>query len=135
VPNETVVTTTVLNHSPMAAHNVRVSSLVRIAHDAEVERALRLMEEAARAEPCALGGAEAPAAFLNVVSDLGIDLEVILWISGGNAGVQGVRSDLQRRILAAFGREGIALAPSRRDLRGADVQAPYPVDPAPAKRS
>lgn len=123
VPNETVVTTTVLNHSP-TAQNVRVTTLVRIAHDADVEAALRLMEEAARVEQRGLGGGEAPAAFLNVVSDLGIELEVVLWISGGNVGVQGVRSDLQRRILAAFAREGIALAPARRDIRLMDGKAP-----------
>jgi len=130
VPNETVVTTTVLNHSA-AKHNVRVAAAVRVAHDADVERALRLMEEAARAEPRALGGNDAPAAFLNLVLDIGIELEVVLWISGGNAGVQGVRSDLQRRILAAFAREGIALAPARRDIRLVDGQ---PAAPAPADK-
>lgn len=123
VPNETVVTTTVLNHSP-TTHNVRVATMVRVAHDADVEAALRLMEEAARTEPRALGGTEAPAAFLNLVSDLGIELEVVLWISGGNVGVQGVRSDLQRRILAGFERAGIALAPPRRDIRLVDGKPP-----------
>ncbi len=123
VPNETVVTTTVLNHSP-TTHNVRVTTIVRIAHDADVERALRLMEEAAGAEPRALGGGDLPAAFLNLVSDIGVELEVVLWISGGNIGVQGVRSDLQRRILANFAREGIALAPPRRDIRLVDGTAP-----------
>lgn len=129
VPNETVVTTTVLNHSP-TSHNVRVASTVRIAHDADVEHALRLMEEAARGEPRALSGKEAPTAFLNAVSDIGIELEVLVWISGGNAGAQGVRSDLQRRILAAFGREGIALAPARRDIRLVDGQSPATANPA-----
>ncbi len=134
VPNETVVTTTVLNHSP-TSYNVRLAATVRIAYDADVEHALRLMEEAARAEPRALAGSDAPAAFLNLVSDIGIDLEVVLWVSGGNAGAQGVRSDLQRRILAAFGREGIALAPSRRDIRLADGQAPSRAEPPAARKS
>ena len=115
VPNETLITTTVLNHSA-APQNVRLASPMRIAHDADAALALRLMEEAARAEPRALDGNDAPAAFINAISEAGIDLELIVWLSGGAAGVQGVRSALHQRILLAFAREGIALPPPRRDV-------------------
>lgn len=116
VPNETLISTTVLNHSH-ASQNVRLTSTVRIAYDADAERARALMEEAARAEPRALTGSDAPAAFVNTLSENGIDLEVILWVSGGSAGVQGVRSALHQRILASFAREGIAIPPPRREIQ------------------
>lgn len=122
VPNETLISTTVLNHSH-ASDNVRLTSAVRVAYDANVERAVRIMEEAARAEPRALSGADAPAAFVNTLSELGIDLEVIVWVSGGSAGIQGVRSALHQRILADFAREGIAIATPRRDMRYMPLEA------------
>lgn len=116
VPNETLISTTVLNHSH-ASQNVRLTATVRIAHDSDAHKALRLMEEAARAEPRALAGSDAPAAFVNTINEFGIDLEVIVWVSGGSAGIQGVRSELHQRILASFAREGIAIPPPRRDIR------------------
>jgi small-conductance mechanosensitive channel len=50
VPNETLVTTTVLNHS-YTSREIRVAIPVQVSYDSDVERALALMEEAARGEP------------------------------------------------------------------------------------
>ncbi|HEY5309410.1 MAG TPA: mechanosensitive ion channel domain-containing protein, partial [Casimicrobiaceae bacterium] len=54
VPNETLVTTTVLNHS-YTARDVRIGIPLQISYDSNVELALRLIEECARAEPRVLG--------------------------------------------------------------------------------
>jgi small-conductance mechanosensitive channel len=53
VPNETLVTTTVLNHS-YTNREVRVAVPVQVAYDSDVELALKLMEAAGNAEPRAL---------------------------------------------------------------------------------
>ena len=91
VPNETLVTTTVLNHSH-ASHDIRVSAPVRITYGSDVELALRLMEEAARAEPRLVAAPEPPTAFVNALGENGIDLELVLWVAGPQAGVQSLRS-------------------------------------------
>ena len=116
VPNETLVTTTVLNHSH-ASHDIRVATSVRIAYGADVERAIALMEQAARAETRLVTTPEPPAAFVNALGENGVDLELVLWVAGPQAGIQTLRSDVNRRILLAFTAESIAIAPPRRDIR------------------
>lgn len=116
VPNETLVTTTVLNHSH-ASHDIRVSATVRVAYGADVERAVALMQEAARAEARHLTTPEPPTAFVNTLSENGVDLELVLWVSGPQAGVQALRSAINRRILAAFAAAGIEIPAPRRDVR------------------
>ncbi|MFO1325277.1 MAG: mechanosensitive ion channel [Burkholderiales bacterium] len=118
VPNETLVTTTVLNHSS-AAQSIRVSVVMQIAHDSDVELALRLMEEEARAEPRLVTAPEPPAALVNGFGDVGVMVELVLWVAGPQAGVVNLRSALNRRILASFARNGIAIAYPRRDGRPA----------------
>ncbi len=61
VPNETLVTTTVLNHS-YTSREIRVAVPVQVSYDSDVERALALMEEAARAQPRVLKGPNEPMA-------------------------------------------------------------------------
>jgi small-conductance mechanosensitive channel len=116
VPNETLVTTTVLNHSH-ASHDIRVATGVRIAYGADVERALAIMEEAARAEARLVSAPEPPMAFVNALGENGIDLELVLWVAGPQAGLQALRSDVNRRILSAFAAAGIAIPAPRRDVR------------------
>ncbi len=125
VPNELLVTTTVLNHSH-ASHDIRVSATVRIAYASDVEAALRLMEEAARAEPRLVSTPDPPAAFVNALGENGVDLELILWVAGPGAGVQSLRSGVNRRILASFAASGIEIAPQRRLILGAGDEPPPP---------
>lgn len=125
VPNETLISTTVLNHSH-ATHNVRVATTVRVAYDADVEQALRLMEQAAGGEPRVVGGKDAPAAFVNGLTENGIDLELVLWVSGGPGGVQAIRSAIHRRFLESFARAGIVIAPQRREIRYTPIEGAAP---------
>ena len=123
VPNETLVTTTVLNHSH-AAHDIRVNSQVRVAYGSDVDLALRLMEEAAKAEPRHLSAPDPPVAFVNALSETGVDLELQLWVAGPQAGVQAVRSGVNRRILKSFTENGIAIPAPRRDIRYSSGETP-----------
>jgi small-conductance mechanosensitive channel len=116
VPNETLVTTTVLNHSH-ASHDIRVNATVRIAYDGDIDRALSIMEEAARAEPRHLSAPDPPTAFVNALGENGVDLELVMWVAGPQAGLQALRSGLNRRILTAFAANGIAIPPPRREVR------------------
>ena len=98
VPNETLVTTTVLNHS-YTARDIRIAIPVQIAYDSDVDVALRLLEEAGRAEPRVLKDPSPPMAFLVAFADSGINLELGIWIRDPENGQLNLRSALNRRIL------------------------------------
>jgi hypothetical protein len=75
VPNETLVTTTVLNHS-YSTRNVRLAVQVQISYDSDVDRALALMEEAGRSHDRVLKAPDPPTAFLSSFADNGMVLEL-----------------------------------------------------------
>ena len=117
VPNETLVITTVLNHSS-TTRELRIGVQVQIAYDADLDRALALMEEAGRAEPrVTLQGANAPSAFLLGFGDSGLNLELGLWLKDPENGQTPLKSALHRRIFAAFKANGIEIPYQRRDVR------------------
>jgi len=128
VPNETLITTTVLNHSH-ATHDIRVATQVRIAYGSDVDQALRIMQDAANAEPRLVSTPEPPTAFVNALSENGIDLELVFWVAGPQVGVQTLRSGVNRRILAALAADGIAIPAPRRDVRVAQSGAPPGIGP------
>jgi len=73
VPNETLVTTTVLNHS-YSTKEIRVVVPVQVAYGSDLELTLKLMEDAALAEPRVLKAPNGPAAFVVRFADSGVDL-------------------------------------------------------------
>ena len=116
VPNETLVTTTVLNHS-YSTRNVRVAVQVQISYDSDVDRALALMEEAGRSHDRVLKAPDPPTAFLASFGDNGIVLELGVWIADPEKGQLNLKSALNREILKAFGASGIRLPFPQRDVR------------------
>jgi small-conductance mechanosensitive channel len=116
VPNETLVTTTVLNHS-YSTRNVRLAVQVQISYDSDVDRALALMEDAGRSHERVLKMADPPTAFLVSFGDNGIVLELGVWIADPEKGQLNLRSALNREILKAFGTNGIRLPFPQRDVR------------------
>ena len=116
VPNETLVTTTVLNHS-YSTRNVRLAVQVQISYDSDVDRALALMEEAGRSHERVLKIPDPPTAFLASFADNGIVLELGVWIADPEKGQLNLRSALNRKILKAFGANGIRLPFPQRDVR------------------
>jgi small-conductance mechanosensitive channel len=128
VPNETLVTTTVLNHS-YTARDIRIGIPVQVAFESDVDLALRLMEEAARAEPRVLRQPSAPVGYLVGFSDSGLNLELGVWIGDPENGQLGLKSALNRRILEAFRTHGITIPYPRRDVRlipASDMPLPPP---------
>jgi small-conductance mechanosensitive channel len=115
VPNETLVTTTVLNHS-YTSREVRVAVPVQVGYDSDVERALALMVEAANSQARVLKGPNGPAAFLARFGESGIDLELGVWINDPENGQLNLRSALNQAILNAFRANGITIPYPQRDL-------------------
>src|SRR5437660_2845418 len=116
VPNETLVTTTVLNHS-YSTRNVRVAVQVQVSYDSDVDRALALMEEAGGGHERVLKTPDPPTAFLVSFGDNGIALELGVWIADPERGQLNLRSALNREILKAFGENEIRLPFPQRDVR------------------
>ena len=129
VPNETLVTTTVLNHTS-SSRETRLGLPVQVAYDSDVEQALTLMEEAARAEPRVLGAPNDPASFLVRFGENGIDLELGVWIKDPENGQLSLRSALNKAILRSFRANGIRIPFPQRDVRhfglpaGMEIAAP-----------
>jgi len=116
VPNETLVTTTVLNHS-YSNREIRMALPVQVAYDSDIDLALKLMEEAALAEPRVLKAPNPPAAFLVRFADSGIDLELGIWIDDPENGQLNLRSSLNRAIWRAYRAHGIKIPFPQRELR------------------
>jgi len=115
VPNETLVTTTVLNHS-YTSREIRVAVPVQVSYDSDVERALALMEEAARAEPRVLKAPHEPSATLARFSESGVDLELGVWINDPENGQGNLKSALNLAILRLFRANEIRIPNPQRDL-------------------
>ena len=115
VPNETLVTTTVLNHT-YTTSEVRMVLTVQVAYGTDVDRALKLLESIALADPRVLREARAPAAALQALGDNGITLELGVWV--GDPHIQGnLRSTLYRAVLKQFADSGVAIPSPQRDVR------------------
>ena len=130
VPNETLVTTTVLNHS-YSSQDVRLAVQVQVSYDSDVEKALQLLADIATREPRVLGGSRAPEAFLVAFADSGITLELGVWINDPHVGQLTLRSSLNRAILKTFAASGIEIPFPRRDVRVLGAIPAEALAPAP----
>jgi small-conductance mechanosensitive channel len=116
VPNETLVTSVVLNHSH-TTREIRVGLPVQVAYGSDVDKALALMEAAGRAEPRVMQGATPPTALLTGFGDNGINLELGIWIRDPELGHGVLRSAINRAIWASFRENGIAIPYPQREVR------------------
>lgn len=103
VPNETLITQTVVNHS-LSRPNVRVAIPVQVSYDTDLEQAESLMLEAARSQPrVILDDPESPPrVFLKEFADNGVLLELAVWIRDASEGQNNLRSDINWAIWRRF---------------------------------
>lgn len=116
VPNETLVTTTVLNQS-YTSHDLRLALHIQVAYGSDVDKALGVLTDIALRDPRVLRGEQAPQSFLLGFGDSGIALELGLWINDPRVNQLDLRSSLNRAILKAFAANGIEIALPQRDIR------------------
>ena len=110
VPNETLITETVVNHS-LSAPSVRVAIPVQVSYDADLEQAQALMLEAARSQPRVVQDEpdSLPKVFLKEFADNGIVLELGVWIRDLSEGQNNLRSDINWSIWRSFKASGIEI--------------------------
>jgi len=126
VPNETLVTTTVLNHSH-AAPQIRIAMQIPLAWDADVEKALGLLAEAALADPRVIREPKfAPAAFVAGFGDTGVTLELAVFVTDPLIDQLNLRSVIHRAIIRTLAANGIAIAYPHREVHLTDAREPVP---------
>ena len=100
VPNEMMITQRVENLS-LADPRVWLSTVVSVAYDSDVELVIRLLTESALASSRVLRD-PAPSAALSAFGADGLEFTVGFWIADPENGTLGLRSDINRAILAAL---------------------------------
>jgi len=116
VPNETMVTTTVLNHS-YTSRDIRLAVPVQISYDSDLELAMELMTEAALGESRVLRQPNPPVVLILRFAESGIELELAVWINDPEKGQGNLRSALYLRIWRAFRERGIKIPYPQREVR------------------
>ena len=115
IPNEMLITTTVLNHS-YSNRQIRVSIQVQIAYKDDPENAMRLLEEVARKNRRVIADPP-PKAFLLRFGDSGIELELGVWIDDPEMGMSNIRSELNVEVWRAFKEAGVEIPYPQREVR------------------
>ena len=115
VPNETVITSTVINHS-YSNRRVLIRIPVQISYSSNLETALKLMLEAAYSHPRVLKD-PAPTTLLTAFGDNGINLELLAWIEDPERGKLNLNSDLNLALYKNFSANGIEIPFPQRDIR------------------
>jgi len=115
IPNDTLVTTTVLNHS-YTDNRVQLTVRVQVAYGSDLKRAIDAMLATAAAHPRVLKD-PAPSSLVVNLADSGVLLELGFWIDNPAAGGPNVRSELSVALLEKFRAEGIEIPYPRHDVR------------------
>jgi small-conductance mechanosensitive channel len=122
IPNETVVSSTVINHS-YSDNVVRVEVPIQISYRSDLELALDLMQKAAWHHPRVVKKPE-PLALVVGFADSGIDLELYAWIADPENGKGNLRSELYLELWKVFKGRGIEIPFPQREVRILPGSAP-----------
>ncbi|WP_104657088.1 mechanosensitive ion channel family protein [Ralstonia insidiosa] len=114
VPNELMVAQAVQNHNERGT--VRVAVRVQASYAADPEVVLALLVQCAEGVPRVLTD-PAPAAFMALFADSGIEYELGVWINDPHNGKLGVQSGLNRAIYRRFKEAGIEIPYPQREVR------------------
>jgi small-conductance mechanosensitive channel len=100
IPNETLITTAVINHS-LTEHKGRLQIELAIGADSALELALQLLEDLAKQHKRVLA-TPTPAARIKGFSDNGVQLTLTAWVSDPENGVLSLQSELFMDIWKVF---------------------------------
>ncbi|QDQ27354.1 mechanosensitive ion channel [Chitinimonas arctica] len=114
IPNETLITSTVLNLSH-SNKLIRVVMPFLVAYGANLDLVSSLLLAAAAEEERILKD-PAPAFFLKQFGDKGIELELAFWIGDPDQGTGSLRSTLNMQIWRAFSQHGIEIPNPRQEI-------------------
>jgi len=114
IPNDSLVTSTVLNHT-YSDRRVRVTLPLQVGYGAEVEEVLPLLAEIAARHPRVLADPP-PRAIVFRFGDNGVELELAFWIDDVSEGVAALRSEVALAVLREFRTRGIEMPVPQREV-------------------
>lgn len=123
VPNETLISTTVQNQTYSNAQ-LRLTTNVGVAYDADLDLAARLMTDVAAAQERVLADPP-PKVFLTLFADSSINLELGFWIDDPEKGRGNVISDINFAIWRAFKENGVSIPFPQREVRIVNPDAAF----------
>ena len=115
IPNETVITSTVINQS-YTDRKVAIAMSVQVSYDSDLDLAMRLMTDVAKRHARALADPP-PAVLIKAFADNGIDLELAVWVEDPEQGKTNLRSDIYYGIWQEFKAQGIRIPYPQREVR------------------
>ena len=115
IPNETLVTSTVLNLS-YTSNDMRIVLPVQVSYHSDIDRVTASLLQAVEGNPRVLAE-PAPAVLLKSFGESGIDLELAVWLADPQNGIAAFRSEINRRIWDNFRRDGIEIPYPQREVR------------------
>lgn len=132
IPNDTLMTTTVINQSYTNTRVLGKLSL-QIAYESPLEEALDILTQAALNHPRVLKD-PAPAAQVDQFGDNGINLNLFFWIADPENGQGQLKSDIYMAAWKAFQARGIEIPYPQHEVRVLGSSAPLVApQPAPAQ--
>ena len=120
VPNEILISGVVQNQT-YSDSRLRLATTVGVAYDTDLELAMRLLAEAAAAQPRVLAE-PGPKAFLTAFGESSINLELGFWIADPEEGRGNVISEVNLAIWQAFRQHGIVIPFAQREVRLLDAK-------------
>ena len=115
VPNELLISGVVQNQT-LSDSRLRLVTTVGVGYDSDLDLAMRLMTEAAVAQPRVVAD-PGPKVFLTQFADSSINLELGFWIADPEEGRGNIISDINLAIWRAFRENNIEIPFPQRDLR------------------
>ena len=115
IPNETVITSAVINQS-YTDRKVAVSMSVQVSYDCNLDEAMSVLAEVAKRHARALTDPP-PAVHVKAFSDNGIDLDLAVWVEDPEQGKTNLRSDIYVGIWREFKARGIVIPYPQREVR------------------
>ena len=115
IPNETLITNAVINHS-FTDRKARVQMPLQVSYDSPLELAMQLMRDAANKQPRVL---QDPAAEVQIkgFGENGIDLNLSIWIPDPEEGSASLQSSIYLDIWRSFQQHSIAIPFPQREIR------------------
>jgi len=114
VPNEDIITQPVINWT-FSSNRVRRHLPVNVSYNADLEKAMDLMMEAANETSRVIKNPE-PRVLIKSFGDNGVDLELRMWIRDSENGVSNIASDVYLQIWYKFNEEGVEFPYPQRDI-------------------
>ena len=108
IPNETLITTAVVNHS-LTEHKGRVQIRLAVSYEAQLELAMQLMRDSANQHVRVLQS-PIPEVQVKGFSEHGIELALTVWIEDPEKGAAGLQSALYMDVWKLFKQNSISFA-------------------------